>query len=66
MSDAKIDAIDVAFDEPMAVGECPLWNPAESCLYWVDIDGFAIHRLHPASGLWNHGSSLPLTGAPQR
>ncbi len=46
-------AIDVAFDQPMAVGECPLWNPAEACLYWVDIDGFAVHRLHPASGAHN-------------
>jgi sugar lactone lactonase YvrE len=44
------DAIEVAFDQPMAVGECPLWNPAEACLYWVDIDGFAVHRLDPASG----------------
>lgn len=42
--------IEVAHDQPMAVGECPLWNPAESCLYWVDIDGFAVHRLDPASG----------------
>ncbi len=47
------DNIQVAFDQPMAVGECPLWNPAEACLYWVDIDGFAIHRLHPASGAHN-------------
>jgi sugar lactone lactonase YvrE len=47
------DAIQVAFDQPMAVGECPLWNPAEACLYWVDVDGFAIHRLHPASGAHN-------------
>jgi sugar lactone lactonase YvrE len=44
------DDIRVAFDQPMAVGECPLWNGAEGCLYWVDIDGFAVHRLHPASG----------------
>jgi sugar lactone lactonase YvrE len=44
------DAVEVAFDQPMAVGECPLWNPAEACLYWVDIDGFAVHRLDPASG----------------
>jgi sugar lactone lactonase YvrE len=42
--------IQVAYDQPMAVGECPLWNPAEACLYWVDIDGFAVHRLEPASG----------------
>ncbi|MDB5951495.1 MAG: gluconolactonase [Massilia sp.] len=47
------DAIQLAFNEPMAVGECPLWNPLDACLYWVDIDGFAIHRLHPASGVHN-------------
>jgi sugar lactone lactonase YvrE len=51
MNSAIEVGLEVAFDEPMAVGECPLWNPAESCLYWVDIDGFAIHRLHPASGV---------------
>jgi sugar lactone lactonase YvrE len=42
--------IQVAFDTPMLVGECPLWHAAESCLYWVDINGFKVHRLHPASG----------------
>ena len=47
------DDITVAFSEPMAVGEGPLWNPLDGCLYWVDIDGFAIHRLHPASGVHN-------------
>jgi sugar lactone lactonase YvrE len=45
-----IDDIKVVHDEAMAVGECPLWHPAESNLYWVDIDGFNVHRLHPASG----------------
>ena len=43
--------ITVAHDAAMQVGECPLWSPAEAALYWVDIDGFAIHRLHPASGV---------------
>jgi sugar lactone lactonase YvrE len=43
------DEIKVVHGQPMAVGECPLWSPAEACLYWVDIDGFAVHRLHPAS-----------------
>jgi sugar lactone lactonase YvrE len=42
--------IEVAFDAPMQVGECPVWHPAEASLYWVDIDGFTVHRLHPASG----------------
>jgi sugar lactone lactonase YvrE len=44
------NAIEVAFGQPMAVGESPLWNPAEACLYWDDIDGFAVHRFDPASG----------------
>jgi sugar lactone lactonase YvrE len=44
------DDIKVAHRQPMAVGECPLWDPAEASLYWVDIDGFAVHRLHPDSG----------------
>ena len=45
------DAIQVAYDQAMAVGECPLWHAEQACLYWVDIDGFAVHRLHPASGV---------------
>jgi sugar lactone lactonase YvrE len=44
------DDIQVAFKEPMAVGECPLWHHGEQKLYWVDIDGFNVHRLDPASG----------------
>lgn len=44
------EKIEVAYDAPMNVGECPLWHPAESCLYWVDIGGFTIHRLNPATG----------------
>jgi sugar lactone lactonase YvrE len=44
------DQITVAYDAPMNVGECPLWHPAESCIYWVDIAGFTLHRLHPSSG----------------
>lgn len=32
------------------VGESPLWHPAEAALYWVDIEGYAIHRWDSASG----------------
>ncbi|MES2259126.1 MAG: SMP-30/gluconolactonase/LRE family protein [Pseudomonadota bacterium] len=42
--------ISVAHDEAMQVGESPLWQAAEQTLYWVDIDGFAVHSLHPATG----------------
>ncbi|RJG19113.1 SMP-30/gluconolactonase/LRE family protein [Massilia cavernae] len=41
---------EVAYDAPMSVGESPLWHPTESSLYWVDINGFTIHRLNQLTG----------------
>jgi L-arabinonolactonase len=32
------------------LGECPLWSSSDQRLYWVDIDGRAIHRYDPATG----------------
>jgi sugar lactone lactonase YvrE len=46
----SLGPIELAYDARMIVGESPLWNPHESAIYWVDIGGFTIHRLHPASG----------------
>jgi len=37
--------IQVAFDTPMQLGECPLWDADENALYWIDIPGKAVHRL---------------------
>ena len=34
-----------------SLGECPLWSSSEQCLYWVDIDGQAIHRFDPSTGV---------------
>ena len=45
------EVFEVAHDARMMVGECPLWHAAEASLYWVDIDGFTVHKLHPASGM---------------
>lgn len=45
-----MNTLQVAFDQPMQVGECPLWHPEESALYWVDIPAHAVHRLNPANG----------------
>lgn len=42
--------IESAFGDAMLVGEGPLWHAGEQTLYWVDIDGFAVHRLHIESG----------------
>lgn len=41
--------LEVLFDEPMQLGECPLWHPAESALYWIDINGRAVHRFDPGT-----------------
>lgn len=32
----------------MLLGECPIWHIEESALYWIDIDGRAVHRFRPA------------------
>lgn len=33
----------------MQLGECPLWHAQEAALYWIDIDGCAVHRFDPAT-----------------
>jgi sugar lactone lactonase YvrE len=44
------DQFTVVHAEPMLVGECPLWHPAERSIYWVDIAGYKVHRMHPLTG----------------
>ena len=44
----------------MLVGESAIWHEVESALYWVDIEGFTVNRLHAASGKftsWKMGSN---------
>ncbi|WP_034299826.1 SMP-30/gluconolactonase/LRE family protein [Herbaspirillum sp. RV1423] len=53
--------IQVAFETPMQLGECPLWHAAESALYWIDIPDMAVHRLHEAS---KEHRSWPMPGEP--
>ncbi|MFM9435358.1 sugar lactone lactonase YvrE [Janthinobacterium sp. CG_23.3] len=50
MTNHTAAAIEAACDGAMQVGECPLWHAEEAALYWVDIEGFSVHRLDPASG----------------
>ncbi|WP_420612579.1 SMP-30/gluconolactonase/LRE family protein [Candidatus Spongiisocius sp.] len=43
--------IDVAVRAGALLGECPLWSPEESVLYWEDIDGRLVHRYDPETGI---------------
>jgi len=51
-----------ALDAPIAtLGECPVWSPDEEALYWVDIDGQAVHRHSPANA---QTTTRSITGRP--
>lgn len=55
-----MEKFEVVHDVPMLVGESALWHEVESALYWVDIDGLTVNRLHAASGKftsWKMGSN---------
>jgi sugar lactone lactonase YvrE len=43
------------------LGECPIWDPADARLYWIDIDGRAVHRYDPATG---RDDERPAPGRP--
>jgi sugar lactone lactonase YvrE len=53
--------VQLAFNLPMQLGECPLWHPRENRLYWIDIDGCAVHRLDPQN---NMHQAWPLPSEP--
>jgi sugar lactone lactonase YvrE len=42
---------ELVLDARAALGEGALWDTATSRLLWVDIDGLAVHRFDPASGI---------------
>jgi len=44
------------------VGESPLWAPAESALYWVDIEGRRLHRWRAADGAVDTWDTAARTG----
>ena len=43
-------AVEVVSPLRCQVGESPLWSVAEQALWWVDIDGRALHRFDAAAG----------------
>lgn len=42
--------IDCVVDARAGTGECPLWDPREQVLWWIDIPAGALHRYDPSSG----------------
>lgn len=58
MSRASVDSpagvprleAELLIDAHAALGEGPVWDDRENCLWWVDILGGAIHRTDPSSG----------------
>ena len=42
--------VDCVLDAKAAVGEGALWCEREGALWWVDIDGCALHRFDPSTG----------------
>jgi sugar lactone lactonase YvrE len=45
----------------MQLGECPVWHAQESSIYWIDIDGCAVHRFNTVS---NQHDSWPMPSQP--
>lgn len=41
---------ELVLDARALLGEGPVWDDSSGLLYWVDIDGWAIHRFDPVTG----------------
>lgn len=44
-------SVDVAVDSRSTLGEGPVWDVADQCLWWVDIKGHLVHRYDPVTGV---------------
>ena len=53
---------ELVFDARNAVGESPVWVPAEQSLYWVDIPARRLLRWHAASGEVRHWAAAEMIG----
>jgi len=66
MSDRAPSGVDsvqaeLLVDARASLGEGPVWDDREGCLWWVDIYGDAVHRTDPASG---HDEVVPIGRMP--
>ncbi len=44
-------AVECVVRAPALAGRSPVWAPQEQALYWADLAGHKVHRLHPPSGV---------------
>ncbi|MEO8507424.1 MAG: SMP-30/gluconolactonase/LRE family protein [Betaproteobacteria bacterium] len=45
------NACEVVWHAADVIGECPVWDSDAQELWWTDIEGRVLHRLHPGSGM---------------
>lgn len=43
-------AVELVLDAHASTGESPTWSEREQALYWIDIEGPALHRFDPQTG----------------
>lgn len=64
--------IDVVLPTRARLGECPVWDPEQRVLWWIDIDGRRIHRTDPSTSndevreIDGRPGSIVLTSDPDR
>ena len=46
-----MDSVECVLQAQAQLGECPVWSIDERLLYWVDIDGRAVHAFEPSTGI---------------
>jgi sugar lactone lactonase YvrE len=46
----KTNSVELVLDAGAKLGESPVWSAGRGVLYWVDIDGRAVHAFSPETG----------------
>lgn len=67
-STSEARAVAAVSNERFKLGESPVWDDRDGMLYWADIEGEALHRLHAASGArqsWSFGEPVASLGLSQ-